>query len=170
MDRFEKAFEIIDNSSSEECKEILKEIITYEQCIEVICRKEDDYIKKGYEYLDYLTDNQIINVFNKLGKSAIILPNTADAVKHIAEIYDVDFDEISKILYIDDEEEEKMGYYKCDKYLIYYQDDNKIESLTEDAIEDGYKEFLIDNMNYKTVEKIVDEYRRTDDVIDIPMW
>ena len=63
-----------------------------------------------------------------------------------------------------------MGYYKCDKYLIYYQDDNKIESLTEDAIEDGYKEFLIDNMDYKTVEIILDEYRRTDDVIDMPMW
>lgn len=168
MGRFEKAFEIIDNLSSEECKEILKEIITYEQCMEVIYKGEDDYIKKGYEYLDYLTDNQIINVFNKLGKSAIILPNTADAIKHIAEKYNVDFNEISKVLYIDDEEEEKVGYYKCDKYLIYYQDDNKIESLTEDAIEDGYKEFLIDNMNYKTVEKIIDEYMRTDDVID--MW
>lgn len=65
--------------------------------------------------------------------------------------------------------ETKLRVYMRREKDLYYQDDNKIESLTEDAIEDGYKEFLIDNMNYKTVEKIIDEYRRTDDVIDMPM-
>lgn len=141
------------------CKQMIKAHMNTDQALDILYRTASGEYKKAYEYIEYLTENQIANVYNELDGNIIIVPNTPKSIHNLECEFDLNSEDIYATLIND------KIYDKKDMYLVFYKDDKRIESMSQYAIGDGYMEYLIENMDSKIANEIIKEYERSEDYV-----
>lgn len=141
------------------CRQMIKKHMNTDQALDILHRTANGEYKKAYEYIEYLTENQIANVYNELDGNIIIVPNTPKSIHNLECEFDLNSEDIYATLIND------KTYDKKDMYLVFYKDDERIESMSQYAIGDGYIEYLIENMDSKIANKIIEEYERNEDYV-----
>lgn len=141
------------------CREMIKAHMIEDQALDILYRTANGEYKKAYEYIEYLTENQIANVYNELDGNIIIVPNTPKSIHNLECEFDLNSEDIYATLIND------KTYDKKDMYLVFYKDDKRIESMSQYAIGDGYMEYLIENMNSKIANEIIKECERNEDYV-----
>lgn len=141
------------------CKQMIKAHMNTDQALDILYRTADGEYKKAYEYIEYLTENQIANVYNELDGNIIIVPNTPKSIHNLECEFDLNSEDIYATLIND------KIYDKKDMYLVFYKDDKRIESMSQYAIGDGYMDYLIENMDSKIANEIIKEYERGEDYV-----
>lgn len=141
------------------CREMIKKHMIEDQALDILHRTASGEYKKAYEYIEYLTENQIANVYNELDINIMIVPNTPKAIYKLECEFDLNSENIYTTLIND------KTYDRKDMYLVFYKDDKRIESMSQYAIGDGYMDNLLENMDSKTANEIIKEYERGEDFV-----
>ena len=141
------------------CREMIKAHMTEDQALDILYRTANGEYKKAYEYIEYLTENQIANVYNELNGNIMIVPNTPKSIHNLECEFNLNSEDIYTTLIND------KTYDKKDMYLVFYKDDKRIESMSQYAIGDGYMDYLIENMDSKIANEIIKEYERGEDYV-----
>lgn len=141
------------------CREMIKAHMSVGQALDILHRTASGECKKAYEYIEYLTENQIANVYNELDRNIMIVPNTPKAIYKLECEFDLNSENIYTTLIND------KTYDRKDMYLVFYKDDGRIESMSQYAIGDGYMDHLVENMDSEIANKIIKEYERGEDVV-----
>lgn len=141
------------------CREMIKAHMVEDQALDILYRTASGEYKKAYEYIEYLTENQIANVYNELNGNIMIVPNTPKSIHNLECEFNLNSEDIYTTLIND------KTYDKKDMYLVFYKDDKRIESMSQYAIGDGYMDYLIENMDSKIANKIIKEYERSEDYV-----
>lgn len=141
------------------CREMIKAHMIEDQALDILYRTASGEYKKAYEYIEYLTENQIANVYNELDGNIIIVPNTPKSIHNLECEFNLNSEDIYATLIND------KTYDKKDMYLVFYKDDKRIESMSQYAIGDGYMDYLIENMDSKIANEIIKEYERGEDYV-----
>lgn len=141
------------------CREMIKKHMNTDQALNVLYMTSFGECKKAYEFIEYLTDNQIINVCNKVYDNILIIPNTPKAIHTLECEYNLNSENIYTTLIND------TTYDRKDMYIIFYKDDETINSISQDVIEDSFMERLIEDMNEEIANEIIKEYKKSEDYV-----
>ena len=141
------------------CREMIKAHMIEDQALDILYRTATGEYKKAYECIEYLTENQIANVYNELNGNIMIVPNTPKSIHKLECEFNLNSEDIYTTLIND------KTYDKKDMYLVFYKDDKRIESMSQYAIGDGYMDHLIENMDKKIANEIIKEYERNEDYV-----
>lgn len=141
------------------CREMIKKHMNTDQALNVLYMTSFGECKKAYEFIEYLTDNQIINVCNKVYDNILIIPNTPKAIHTLEYEYNLNSENIYTTLIND------TTYDRKDMYIIFYKDDETINSISQDVIEDSFMERLIEDMNEEIANEIIKEYKKSEDYV-----
>lgn len=141
------------------CKQMIVAHMSIDQALDILYRTASGECKKAYEYIEYLTENQIANVYNELDRNIMIVPNTPKAIYKLECEFDLNSENIYTTLIND------KTYDRKDMYLVFYKDDKRIESMSQYAIGDGYMDHLVEDMNNEIANKIIKEYERGEDFV-----
>lgn len=141
------------------CRQMIKKHMNTDQALDILHRTASGEYKKAYEYIEYLTENQIANVYNELDGNIMIVPNTPKSIYKLECEFDLNSENIYTTLMND------KTYDREDMYLVFYKDDERIESMSKYAIGDGYMDNLVENMDSKTANEIIKEYERNEDYV-----
>lgn len=143
----------------EYCKQMIKKHMNTSQAINILYITASDEYKKAYGCIEYLTDGQIANVYNELDGNIMIVPNTPKSIYKLECEFNLNSENIYTTLIND------KTYDKKDMYLVFYKDDKRIESMSQYAIGDEYRDHLVENMNSKIADEIIKEYERNEDYV-----
>lgn len=141
------------------CREMIKAHMNEDQALDILYRTANGEYKKAYEYIEYMTENQIANVYNELNGNIMIVPNTPKSIYKLECEFNLNSENIYTTLIND------KTYDKKDMYLVFYKDDERIESMSQYAIGDGYMNYLIENMDSKIANEIIKECERSEDYV-----
>lgn len=141
------------------CREMIKKHMIEDQALDILYRTASGEYKKAYEYIEYMTENQIANVYNELNGNIMIVPNTPKSIYKLECEFNLNSEDIYTTLIND------KTYDKKDMYLVFYKDDKRIESMSQYAIGDGYMNYLIENMDSKIANEIIKECERSEDYV-----
>lgn len=141
------------------CRQMIIAHMSVDQALDILHRTASGEYKKAYEYIEYLTENQIANVYNELDRNIMIVPNTPKAIYKLEYEFDLNSENIYTTLIND------KTYDKKDMYLVFYKDDKRIESMSQYAIGDGYMDHLVEDMDSEIANKIIKEYERNEDYV-----
>lgn len=141
------------------CREMIKAHMNEDQALDILYRTASGEYKKAYEYIEYMTENQIANVYNELNGNIMIIPNTPKSIYKLECEFNLNSENIYTTLIND------KTYDKKDMYLVFYKDDERIESMSQYAIGDGYMNYLIENMDSKIANEIIKECERSEDYV-----
>lgn len=141
------------------CKQMIIAHMSVDQALDILHRTASGEYKKAYEYIEYLTENQIANIYNELDGNIMIVPNTPKSIYKLECEFDLNSENIYTTLMND------KTYDREDMYLVFYKNDKIIESMSKYAIGDGYMDNLVENMDSKTANEIIKEYERNEDYV-----
>ena len=141
------------------CKQMIKAHMNTDQALDILHKTASGEYKKAYEYIEYMTENQIANVYNELNGNIMIVPNTPKSIYKLECEFNLNSENIYTTLIND------KTYDKKDMYLVFYKDDKRIESMSQYAIGDGYMNYLIENMDSKIANEIIKECERSEDYV-----
>lgn len=141
------------------CREMIKKHMNTDQALDILHKTASGEYKKAYEYIEYMTENQIANVYNELNGNIMIVPNTPKSIYKLECEFNLNSENIYTTLIND------KTYDKKDMYLVFYKDDERIESMSQYAIGDGYMNYLIENMDSKIANEIIKECERSEDYV-----
>lgn len=141
------------------CREMIKKHMNTDQALDILYRTANGEYKKAYEYIEYMTENQIANVYNELNGNIMIVPNTPKSIHKLECEFNLNSENIYTTLIND------KTYDRKDMYLVFYKDDKRIESMSQYAIGDGYMDYLIENMDSKIANEIIKECERSEDYV-----
>ena len=141
------------------CKEIIKKHMNTSQAIDILYITASDEYKKAYGYIEHLTDSQIANIYNELDRNIMIVPNTPKSIHKLECEFDLNSENIYATLIND------KTYDRKDMYLIFYKDDERIESMSQYVIGDVYMNYLVENMDSEIANEIIKECERNEDYV-----
>ena len=143
----------------EYCREMIKKHMNTDQALDILYMTSFNEYKKAYEFIEYLTDNQIINVCNKVYDNILIVPNTPKAIHTLECEYNLNSENIYTTLIND------ATYDRKDMYIVFYKDDETINSIPQNTIGDSFMEKLIEDMNEEIANEIIKEYKQSEDYV-----
>lgn len=143
----------------EYCKQMIKKHMNTSQALNILYKTASDEYKKAYGCMNYLTENQIANVYNELDRNIMIIPNKPKAIYKLECEFNLNSENIYTTLIND------KTYDRKDMYLVFYKDDKRIESMSQYAIGDGYMDHLVEDMDSEIANKIIKEYERDEDYV-----